>query len=1189
MKITTALMLVFMTCTYGSGKAQKISLSLRNAKLEDAFKEISKQTKYKFLYSDALIKDAKRVNVQIEQKNLDETLSRLLAGNKMVFKIIDETITINARVDNNIIPENIVVEVQNRINGVVKNTEGTPLAGASISVKGSTVGTTTDGQGAFSIQVTNGQTLVIKYIGYIAKEVPVGNQSTISVTLMAESDEIEEVVVTGLGAKIDRRLFTGATTKVDMKDIELGGLPDPSRALEGRVAGVIVQNTTGTFGTAPKIRVRGATSIYGNSKPLWVVDGMIIEDVADIATDDLSSGDANTLISSAVAGLNSNDIESFQILKDGSATSIYGARAMGGVIVITTKKGKAGMNSFNYSGEYTYRAKPSYNTFNIMNSQEQMEVYQFLNQRGYLNLSNVVSKSESGVYGKMYDLINQGALENTPSAKNAYLRQAEFRNTNWFDELFENNIMHNHSVSMRSGTEKAQYYTSLSAVTDPGWSKRSDVKRYTAMINSNYNILDNLTVGLRANGSYRDQRAPGTLGQSIDVVSLDVKRDFDINPYSFALNSSRTLDPKEFYRRNYAPFNILHELENNYMDVNAGDIKFQGELNWKVIKPLEISLMGAIRYQQTSQQHHIKDQSNQALAYRWMPSTFIRDANPLLYTTPDNPYAVPESVLPQGGIYNRTNHKMLNDVYRLTASFDQTFNLLHRVYVFAGADAEKVDRNNDWFRGWGLQYDLGELPFTDYRVFKRGAEENSDYFRLRNTRSRQVAFYGTANYSYANRYSINGTLRYEGTNRLGRTTSARWMPTWNISGLWNVHEEDFFKGLETPINNLAFKASYSLTADRGPSNVTNSKIIIESYNPWRPSSADRESGLRINTLENSELTYEKKYELNLGASMGLFQNRISVDVDYYKRKNYDLIGAINTQGLGGEIIKYGNAAEMHSKGLELAVGATLIRNDQFSWATTFNYTRATNKVTEFISRSRLLDLVTGSGFAQEGYPVRSLFSIPFNRLTSNGLPVFNYMNGTETTTGVYFQTRDNLDFLKYEGPTDPTDLGGFSNVFNYQGFRLELFLTYSFGNAVRLDPVYQTRYSDLTATTREFWDAWTVPGEEMITNVPVIIDNRNIRNNSQYAYAYNGYNYSTVNIAKGDFVRLKNVSLTYNLPKQTANAMKMSSLSVRLNAVNPWLIYADKRLNGQDPEFVNSGGVALPIARMYTMTLNIGF
>jgi TonB-dependent SusC/RagA subfamily outer membrane receptor len=276
----------------------------------------------------------------------------------------------------------------------------------------------------------------------------------------------------------------------------LSGMADVSRSLEGRAAGVSVQNVSGTFGTAPKIRVRGATSIYGSSKPLWVVDGVIMEDVTEVNADDLSSGNAATLISSAIAGLNADDIESFQILKDGSATSIYGARAMAGVIVVTTKKGQQGTARINYTGEYTMRLIPSYSTFNIMNSQDQMSIYQELQQKGYLLYAGTANASSSGVYGKMYQLLSQYdetngqfGLANTPEAKAAYLRDAEYRNTNWFKELFSNNIMHNHSISISAGTDKVQYYGSLSAMFDPRWTLQSKVERYTAEFLSGYKLF----------------------------------------------------------------------------------------------------------------------------------------------------------------------------------------------------------------------------------------------------------------------------------------------------------------------------------------------------------------------------------------------------------------------------------------------------------------------------------------------------------------------------------------------------------------------------------------------------------------------------------------------------------------------------------------------------------------------------
>lgn len=1071
---------------------------------------------------------------------------------------------------------------------VFSDADGLPVIGAYVYVKGNEkTGAVTDLDGKFELAgvPASAEFLVVSYLGMETQEVKIAPY--VKVTLYPDSEMLEGVVVTGM-QKMDKRLFTGSTTKVEGDKAKMDGVAEISRALEGKASGVSVQNVSGTFGTAPKIRVRGATSIYGSSKPLWVVDGVIMEDVVEVDTDQLSSGDATTLISSAIAGLNADDIESFQILKDGSATSIYGARAMAGVIVVTTKKGASGRSRISYTGEFTTRLKPSYRNFNIMNSQEQMGVYRELEMKGWLNYSDIANASESGIYGKMYNLITNGTLENTEASRNAYLRQAEYRNTDWFDVLFSNALQQNHSVSLSSGNEKSQYYASISAMVDPGWSKQSKVNRYTANLNANYNIFKWMSFNMIANASYRKQRAPGTLSSEIDAVNGEVRRDFDINPYSYALNTSRVLDPNEFYTRNYADFNILHELDNNYMDFDVTDLKFQGEFKFKPVAGLELSALGAVKYSQTSQQHTITDFSNQALAYRAMPTTVIRDNNPFLYTDPDDPYAIPVTVLPDGGIYERTDFRMLSYDFRATASYSKDFGGIHIMNLFGGMELNTVDRQQSWFRGWGMQYSMGEVARYAYQVFKKGAEEGSQYYTLMNTLSRSVAFFANATYSYKGRYTVNGTIRYEGTNKLGKTRTARWLPTWNVSGAWNMHEEEWFKPLYPAVSFLSLKASYSLTADRGPASVTNSRVVINSTNPWRPNAGDQESALYVSDLENAALTYEKKHELNIGGSFGFIDNRINIEADWYKRNNYDLIGPVTTQGIGGQVNKYGNVASMESSGFEFTLSTVNISTKNFKWTTDFIYSHATNKVTNLENVQRVIDMVSGQGFGLEGYPVRSIFSIPFKGLNEKGLPTFLDQDGNITTTGIYFQERDNIDFLEYSGTADPTDFGSFGNTFQWKGFKLNIFLTYSFGNVVRLDPVFSNSYTDLTSMPREFKNRWAVPGDEKLTTIPVISSRQQNRDDAYLSYAYNAYNYSTERIAKGDFIRLKEVSLTYDFPKRWIKAMKLNNLSLKLQATNLCLLYADKKLNGQDPEFFNTGGVATPLPKQFTLTVRLG-
>ena len=645
----------------------------------------------------------------------------------------------------------VIAQTPKKVTGVVISEEDDqPVVGASVLVKGTTMGTVTDIDGKFTINdvPSSARTLKISYIGMKTQEIPI-KTGTIRILMKPDAEVLEEVVVTGM-QKMDKRLFTGATQQLTADNVKLDGLPDISRGLEGRAAGVSVQNVSGTFGTAPKIRVRGATSIYGSSKPLWVVDGVIMEDAIDVGPDDLSSGDAETLISSAIAGLNSDDIESFQILKDGSATSIYGARAMAGVIVVTTKKGKAGVSKINYTGEFTTRMVPSYKEFNIMNSQEQMGIYKELEQKGWLNSADLFRAKNSGVYGRMYKLIDQFnetngqfGLMNTLEARNAYLTEAEMRNTDWFDVLFSNNISQNHSVSITSGSDKSSFYASLSAMLDPGWYKQSEVKRYTANLNTTYNILKNLSINLISSASYRKQNAPGTMNLSLDVAAGQVTRDFDINPYSYALNTSRTLDPNTDYVANYAPFNILRELDNNFIELNVVDVKFQGELKWKVLQGLEVSALGAVRYQSSSQEHNIMDDSNQAIAYRTgLDDATIRDENDWLYKNPDNPYALPISILPEGGIYQRQDRKMLGLDFRGTVSWNHLFAEKHITNLFAGMEVNDLQRSNSSFQGWGMQYSMGEIPSYVYQYFKKGIETGEKYYSMgQDVYKRQAAFF----------------------------------------------------------------------------------------------------------------------------------------------------------------------------------------------------------------------------------------------------------------------------------------------------------------------------------------------------------------------------------------------------------------------------------------------------------------
>ena len=931
--------------------------------------------------------------------------------------------------------------------------------------------------------------------------------------------------------------------------------------------------------TPMNTNTRGQTSINQEAKPLWVLNGVILQDEIDLKPEDLVSEDAKLLIASAIPGLTAESIESFRVLKDASATAVYGPRAIAGVVEVVTKKGAVGASSFTYTNESTFRLIPTYDQYNIMNSQEQMSVIQELMQGGHYEFQNVVTQKNKGVVGKMYELFyeldGQGnsRVLNTEAGRRAYLQEAERRNTNWFKQLFQTSVMQNHTLSFSSGNERSTYYASLSLLSDPGWQKGNKFSQYATNLNANYNLSSKVRLGLITDLSYRDQTAPIQDG------------------YKYALNHSRTLSAKDYYTTNYAPYNIFNEIDNAYIDTDIATLRIQGQLSWKITPKLEAALMGAIRYQSNTQKTEYKENSNWVLSYRAMPNTTVRDNNTNLYKDPNDPFALPIVALPKGGIREKRDRTSLANNLRATLSYKDTFaEGLHSIALFGGFEMDNAKNTNDMNRNYGLLYNAGNYASFSYLMFKKLQEEFRNYYTIADTENNNQAFFANASYTFNGRYTANGTLRYDASNAFGPSRYLRWMPTWNAGVKWDVTQEKFFTFLK-PLSHLSLKASFGVTAV-APS-VSNSLEQLYINNPWR-NSAQRELGLEIQNIANHDLTYEKNQELNIGADMGFLDDRINLSVEWFHRHSYDLIGDIVTQGTGGFTTKKGNMAQMRIRGLEIGLETTNIKTADFSWKTSFIYSRAKNEITELLTTPTIRDMIGYStsatsqgGFARAGYPLKSIFSVPFNGLNDRGLPTFLDEHNQSTIGGIRFDSR-NVDFLKYAGTLIPTDKGSFSNTFQYKGISLGVVLTYSYGNVVRLRKLSNI-YTDYGNLPRELNNRWQFAGDEAKTNIPVVYTTytQQVYGYNEVIQAYNTYDYSDIRIAKGDNIRLKEISLGYTFDKDFLRETRIRQLSVKLQATNLALLYADKRLNGDDPDYLANGYTPISPKRLI-FTLRVG-
>ena len=771
---------------------------------------------------------------------------------------------------------------------------------------------------------------------------------------------------------------------------------------------------------------------------------MVQEDIIEQDLADLTSGNASTLIGSSIAGINANDIKKIDLLKDASATSLYGARARNGVVVITTKSGKKSTPlKIRYSTEQTTRDIPNYSQYDILNSKETIAVLKNLRNKGYLTFPDVGNARNSGVYGIIEKKINSYSkdgkfeLKNTPEEINKALREYELANTNWFNTLFKRTVSQNHFLSFNGGGENNGFYASLGYLSDPGWTLSDKVDRLTVNLKNTFFFSDKFKLSLASVASVRDQKAPGTFGRQTDAVSGEFSRDFDINPFSYALNTSRALRPRdsqgnlEYYTNNWAPFNILEELDNNFIDLAVKDIRFQADASYKIMDNISYDFSGSARYVTSQNEHQIKENSNVIKAYNANQTSVIGNANIYLYKDPNNSDAVPVPVFPEGGIYIKSDNNLTSYYFRNSLKYEDTFQEKHLLNILLGQDLRYIDRDDNKFTAYGLQYANGYVPFTDYRLLEKIISEGDDYFEVGQERERTIAFFSKFTYGFDEKYIFSVTGRYDGSNRQGKSASSRYLPTGTISAKWNAGQEDFLTAIKPVVNNLQFRTSYGLVAT--PGNATNALAIFKSEVTSRENPLERETYLDIQDLENSELTWEKQYELNLGIDIGLWNNRISLVAEAYRRDIFDNVDLIRTSGIGGEATKRGNNSDVVTQGIELGLNTKNIVTDDFSWSTNFNFSYYHQKITKLANEPRVIDLVGVEGGNLEGYPINSLFSFDFQGLDKQGFPVVKVPKGKNYLEDIDFQDSDSvLNYLVFNGSVVPNISAGISNTFKYK-------------------------------------------------------------------------------------------------------------------------------------------------------------
>ena len=666
-------------------KAQ-LNIDIKNGTLVNVFENIQKQSAYRFMYSNQDVAAIKNISVQREGVSVQEILDIVLKGHNLTYLIEDKIIFIKKQSQTSV----------TKIRGRVTDTKSEPLAGVTILIEGTCIGTTTDSNGnyVFTIPDIDKINIIYSFIGMAPYKVAYTGQENINVILKESAETMDEVVVTGYQT-LRKSDVVGSVSTVKASDIMMPVYTSIDQMLQGRVAGMMVMNTSSRVGTSPKIRIRGTSTILGNQDPLWVVDGVIQPDPIPLNQNDLMVDDLKNILGNQISWLNPADIETVTVLKDASATAIYGSKAANGVIVITTKRGKQEGMTVNYNGTFSFRSRPHYGLFNLMNSQERIQFSREAFAAGAIyNEAPIASlNTYEGIMSMFYN------KQITPQEAENAIHRLERTNTDWFDILTRNSFSHNHNLSVSGGSEKVIYNVSLGYSDQSGIEINNDAQNLSGRVNLGIRLHPKVHVDLSLVGSINK-----TWGYAANVSPLEYATETSRSVLAYNEDGSRHF---QGIRTNYAynenpvilGYNILNEIDHSYSLNKSSQINGNINFSWDILPWLKYEFVGGINNNIGTSEAYAGEQTY------YIASTFRG------YDFGSEAYGSEKykaAILPSGGeLYNGSSDVQGWNIQN-KITFSKTFQEDHRLNVLIGTEVTSTKTANKSQKMFGYVKERGE-------------------------------------------------------------------------------------------------------------------------------------------------------------------------------------------------------------------------------------------------------------------------------------------------------------------------------------------------------------------------------------------------------------------------------------------------------------------------------------------------
>ncbi|RAI98646.1 TonB-linked SusC/RagA family outer membrane protein [Chitinophaga skermanii] len=1119
MRLTTFLLLVCLHVTANS-VAQQITYSGKQVPLEKVFSVIEKQTGNVVFINKQLLKEAKPVTVNVTAMPLKNFLSLILQDQPLDYSFEQQTIFIKKKNQPTIQLSQAPAPFP--VSGVVRDSLGGFLAGASIRIKNSHVSTITDVNGQFVLNANSGDILVISYVGFKNYEFKVINSIPVIITLSRESTSIGEVAITvNTGYQsIPKERATGAFSIVTSKQLEGKIRPDLKSALEGQVAGMLLTNDG-------SIEVRGVSTFVAEKTPLIIVDGYPI------------SGGLETL--------NIDNIESVTVLKDGVAASIYGARSSNGVIVVTTKHGKKGNLNVSYNGSFGVTQKPNLSYLRRTSASDyvdaELELYAS-NPNQYLNAYNNYGYLSRVMYLKVAESLNivksaDVASELAQLRKNNGLQQLE-------DYLFRNQLTQQHNISLSGGSDKNQVSASAKFINNRGNALYMKDNRLIMDVKNDWKPTSFLNVRLWTNINYSTADAPlRPMSDFLSYHSLYLIHPYDnvVDPNTGAYQNIYAVNPRKQARYENMPglkpmyYNPLADLGKEMSNTQNFQFRIGGNISANLAKGLILDAGGTwTRGNSFTRNLYSKESFRMRMGYN--------DATSV--TNPAKHY------IPDGDMLNESRNINYAYTFRSQLNYNRYFGK-HSVIGLAGFEVSRDVRDyNTLPTRFGYNNQAGTFNNFNYADYIAGiynadmlssaGKPTASMGTMSFRDNRYVSYYANGSYEYDQRYLVSGSIRLDQTNFFGTDPRYRHKPLWSIGATYKLSNESFYH--VDWLNRLYLRASYgvngNISLDAGPF------LIIA---PGSFSNLTGDISYSIASPPNKSLRWERTNTNNFGTDLTIFK-KLNISLDYYFRKSQELLATSQVDPTLGYSSLIRNVGQINNTGLEVALSGEVYRKGNFSWNVLGTMAYNTNRVVTYdVNYTSPVD-VTMTSVNRVGYPSNAVFSYRFAGLDNNGLAQYYTADGKLQSGGGV-----GLKDVVYNGTFRPKYMYSLTNTLRYKNWEMAFMLLAKTGHVMR-----RAAYAGNSIQLADVAKRWRKPGDEKTTIYPVL---------NEYAFDAFYFPQADIFIESANFLKLRDASLSYSFNKAFMKKLGINNASVMLQGRNLLLIAANK--DKLDPEAYEMG------------------